>query len=72
MWGFIIMFYIISTPLQFCLLCTFFVQIFKTSLTDMIEDLENGDVAETVALFFDKSRNVLPSKKSVLTVHQVE
>jgi len=48
-----------------------FSQIFDTDLDEMIEDLEQGDVAETVALFFDKSSNVKPLKKSTLSLQEV-
>jgi len=48
-----------------------FSTIFDTDLDEMIEDLEQGDVAETVALFFDKSNNVKPQKKSTLSLHEV-
>ena len=45
--------------------------IFDTDLDEMIEDLEQGDVAETIALFFDKSTNVKPQKKSALSLKEV-
>ena len=45
--------------------------IFDSDLDEMIEDLEQGDVAETVALFFDKSNNVKSQKKSTLSLHEV-
>jgi len=45
--------------------------IFDTDLDEMIEDLEQGDVAETIALFFDKSNNVKPQKKSTLSLQEV-
>ena len=47
-------------------------QVFHTSLTAMTEDLDNGDVAETVATFFEKSKHLPPTKKSTLTVQQVK
>ena len=45
--------------------------IFDVDLDEMIEDLEQGDVAETVALFFDNSNNVKPQKKSTLSLQEV-
>jgi len=45
--------------------------IFDTDLDEMIEDLEQGDVAETIALFFDKSSNVKPLKKSTISLQEV-
>lgn len=40
----------------------------------MIEDLEKGDVAETIRIFFEKSNNInlKPSKKSTLTLSKVD
>ena len=50
-----------------------FSRIFKTSEEDMLEDLEAGDVAETIAKFLDKSRTeVKAAKKSLLTMHDVD
>ena len=37
----------------------------------MVEDLENGDVAETVKVFFEKSAVCEPQTKSVLTIQEV-
>jgi len=45
--------------------------VFDTDLDEMIEDLEQGDVAETVSLFFDKSCNVKPLKRSTLSLKEV-
>jgi len=45
--------------------------IFDNDLDEMIEDLEQGDVAETISLFFDKSNNVKPQKKSTLSLQEV-
>nr|CAD7197816.1 unnamed protein product [Timema douglasi] len=50
----------------------FHVQLFKTDHDDMLEDLEKGDVAETVATFFDQSKHCKPSKKSTLTLYEVD
>ena len=38
---------------------------------DMLEHLEQGDVAETVSVFFEKSRHVQPAKKSTLSLQDV-
>lgn len=35
-----------------------FFQLFKTNQDDMLEDLEQGDVAETVRVFFEQSNAV--------------
>jgi len=48
-----------------------FSTVFNTDLDEMIEDLEQGDVAETIALFFDKSSGVKPQKKSTLSLQEV-
>jgi hypothetical protein len=37
----------------------------------MLEHLEQGDVAETVKEFFEKSRHVQPTKKSTLSLQDV-
>lgn len=49
-----------------------FSRIFNAKESDMLTDLEQGDVAETVAKFFEESDNVEPSKKANLTLHQVD
>lgn len=40
----------------------------------MLEDFEKGDVAETIRIFFEKSKNVdvKPALKSTLTLDQVD
>jgi len=38
---------------------------------EMLEHLEQGDVAETISVFFEKSTAVLPGTKSVLTIQDV-
>lgn len=40
----------------------------------MLEDLEKGDVAETIRIFFEKSNNsdVKPAVKSTLTLSQID
>ena len=37
----------------------------------MVEDLEQGDAAETVRKYFDHSKVFLPQKKSTLTLQEV-
>ncbi|XP_067659530.1 DNA ligase 3-like isoform X2 [Haliotis asinina] len=49
-----------------------FSQIFGTSLKAMVEDLDQGDVAETVRVFFETNKNVEPLKKSVLSLQEVD
>ncbi|VVC27205.1 Nucleic acid-binding, OB-fold,BRCT domain,DNA ligase 3, BRCT domain,DNA ligase, ATP-dependent,DNA [Cinara cedri] len=51
-----------------------FSQLFKQNIDLMLEDLEKGDIAETIKIFFEKSNNVdsKPSKKSTLTLSQVD
>lgn len=38
----------------------------------MLVSLEQGDVAETIREFFEKSSRVKPSKKSNLTIQEVD
>jgi hypothetical protein len=47
------------------------VQIFHTDHDDMLEDLEQGDVAETVRVFFERSQHLHPAKKSTLSLQDV-
>ncbi|KAL3861294.1 hypothetical protein ACJMK2_007333 [Sinanodonta woodiana] len=49
-----------------------FSQIFGTGQKDMTEDLNQGDVAETIKIFFDESRLVKPQKKSTLSIQEVD
>ncbi|XP_045603915.2 DNA ligase 3 [Procambarus clarkii] len=49
-----------------------FSQLFNTNLEEMIEDLEQGDVAETIRKFFEESKALPPIKKSILTIHEVD
>jgi len=56
--------------IKLCLTCVTS-QIFHTDQDDMLEDLEQGDVAETVRVFFEKSRQVQPAKKSTLSLQDV-
>ena len=37
----------------------------------MLDDLSEGDVAETVKIFFEESRGVVPATKSTLNIQQV-
>lgn len=38
----------------------------------MLEDLEKGDVAETIKIFFEKSNYIKPVDKSILTLRKVD
>ncbi|BES96201.1 DNA ligase [Nesidiocoris tenuis] len=49
-----------------------FSRIFGTNQDEMLESLEQGDVAETIREFFEKSSKVQPSKKSQLTIQEVD
>ncbi|KAI0232597.1 hypothetical protein LSAT2_017077 [Lamellibrachia satsuma] len=49
-----------------------FSQVLGTSQKDMVENLEQGDVAETVKIFFEKSHNCPPQKKSVLSIQEAD
>ncbi|KAG7169997.1 DNA ligase 3-like [Homarus americanus] len=49
-----------------------FSQIFNTNLEEMMEDLEQGDVAETVSTFFERSAMLPPAKKSILSIQEVD
>lgn len=48
-------------------------KLFKQNVNLMLEDLEKGDVAETIRIFFEKSNNVdvKPASKSTLTLAKV-
>lgn len=48
-----------------------FSQIFGAREEEMVDDLSEGDVAETIAKFYERSRVVTPPKKSTLGLHQV-
>ena len=52
------------------------VKIFSRALgaveEDMLEDLEAGDVAETIEKFFQRSKKISPVPKSILTVHDTD
>lgn len=47
-------------------------QVFMTNHEEMLADLEEGDVAETVRVFFEKSRHVQPNKKSAVSLQMVD
>ncbi|TRY78644.1 hypothetical protein TCAL_13609 [Tigriopus californicus] len=49
-----------------------FSRIFGTIEEDMLEHLEAGDVADTIAEFFEQSKRVRPNSKANLTLHQVD
>ncbi|XP_076451969.1 DNA ligase 3-like [Babylonia areolata] len=49
-----------------------FSQIFGTDLQEMIEDLDQGDVAETVRVSFESSKLLMPAKKSALSLQEVD
>lgn len=49
-----------------------FSRIFGTYEEDMLEHLEAGDVADTIAEYFEKSKKVQPNSKANLTLHQVD
>lgn len=49
-----------------------FSQIFGTNQEDMLEDLEQGDIAETIRVFFEQSEICESLKKSKLTMQDVD
>uniref|UniRef100_UPI00398EB682 DNA ligase 3 n=1 Tax=Pristiophorus japonicus TaxID=55135 RepID=UPI00398EB682 len=49
-----------------------FSRIFNCSLDDMVRDLEQGDVSETVRIFFEESQSFPPAHKSMMTIQDVE
>ncbi|XP_060578412.1 DNA ligase 3-like, partial [Ruditapes philippinarum] len=46
-------------------------QVFQTNQKAMLEDLDQGDVAETVKVFFEQSKVLPPQKKCALTIQEV-
>lgn len=48
-----------------------FSRIFKLNHQDMLDDLAEGDVSETVFKFFEKSRSLKPAKESKLSLMDV-
>ncbi|XP_071445716.1 DNA ligase 3 isoform X2 [Hetaerina americana] len=49
-----------------------FSKIFGCSMDDMLEDLEKGDVSETIRVFFEESTKCPPAKKSKVTMQEVD
>ncbi|XP_074662069.1 DNA ligase 3-like isoform X2 [Tubulanus polymorphus] len=49
-----------------------FSQIFGEDQSAMLDDLDNGDVAETIKVFFEKSTNIQCAKKSFLSIQDVD
>uniref|UniRef100_A0A3Q0S3V9 DNA ligase n=1 Tax=Amphilophus citrinellus TaxID=61819 RepID=A0A3Q0S3V9_AMPCI len=49
-----------------------FSRIFRCNQDDMVCDLEQGDVSETVRMFFEESKSFPPAAKSLLTIQEVD
>ncbi|XP_052447847.1 DNA ligase 3 [Carassius gibelio] len=49
-----------------------FSRILNCSQDEMVQDLEQGDVSETVRVFFEQSKFFPPSAKSLLTIQEVD
>ncbi|XP_049862584.1 DNA ligase 3 isoform X3 [Schistocerca gregaria] len=49
-----------------------FSRILHADQDEMLEDLEQGDVAETVRIFFERSTHLQPTKKSTLSLYDVD
>ncbi|XP_015736110.1 DNA ligase 3 isoform X1 [Coturnix japonica] len=49
-----------------------FSRIFNCSQEEMVRDLEQGDVSETIRLFFEQSKSCPPAAKSLLTIQEVD
>ncbi|XP_034746380.1 DNA ligase 3 isoform X3 [Etheostoma cragini] len=49
-----------------------FSRIFKCNQDDMVRDLEQGDVSETVRMFFEESKSFPAATKSLLTIQEVD
>ncbi|KAM4544568.1 DNA ligase 3 isoform 1-T2 [Odontesthes bonariensis] len=49
-----------------------FSRIFRCDQDAMVRDLEQGDVSETVRMFFDESKSFPPAAKSLLTIQEVD
>uniref|UniRef100_A0A665URT8 DNA ligase n=1 Tax=Echeneis naucrates TaxID=173247 RepID=A0A665URT8_ECHNA len=49
-----------------------FSRIFRCNQDDMVRDLEQGDVSETVRMFFEESKPFPPAAKSLLTIQEVD
>jgi len=48
-----------------------FSRVFDTYEEEMLEDLEQGDVAQTISTFFIKSRKLEPLKESIMSIQEV-
>ncbi|XP_063125151.1 DNA ligase 3 isoform X5 [Rattus norvegicus] len=49
-----------------------FSRIFNCNPDDMARDLEQGDVSETIRVFFEQSKSFPPAAKSLLTIQEVD
>lgn len=49
-----------------------FSRVFNCNQEEMVRDLEQGDVSETVRIFFEESKSFPPAAKSLLTLHEVD
>uniref|UniRef100_A0A6Q2XW41 DNA ligase n=1 Tax=Esox lucius TaxID=8010 RepID=A0A6Q2XW41_ESOLU len=49
-----------------------FSRIFNCNQEEMVQDLEQGDVSETVRMFFEDSKSFPPAAKSLLTIQEVD
>ncbi|KAM3934337.1 DNA ligase 3 [Leptodactylus fuscus] len=49
-----------------------FSRVFNCNQEEMVRDLEQGDVSETVRIFFEESKTFPPAAKSLLTIHEVD
>ncbi|NXA03829.1 DNLI3 ligase, partial [Sapayoa aenigma] len=49
-----------------------FSRIFNCNQDEMIRDLEQGDVSETIRIFFEQSKTCPPAAKSLLTIQEVD
>ncbi|XP_059405913.1 DNA ligase 3-like isoform X2 [Carassius carassius] len=49
-----------------------FSRILNCSQDEMVQDLEQGDVSETVRMFFEDSKSFPPAAKSLLTIQEID
>lgn len=49
-----------------------FSRMFLTSVEDMMEHLEQGDISDTIYQFFEKNKKIQPAAKSLLTLQEVD
>lgn len=49
-----------------------FSRMFNTNQSEMLEHLEQGDIAETIQHFFELSKRIKPTSKSTLTIGEVD